>query len=163
MYATLNRPDSGASGSDNAHNLASTRTLRYFTPSQDRRLAVASERLPRWAVVIYMSKHAARNAEICRLYVSGIATPELGRQFKLTRQRIKQILKLAGLHRTDRAYVASNRDAFLGVDVTPTVKDALRAEAARRGVSMSELSSETLKEMLVECGHPLEAEKINAE
>lgn len=44
--------------------------------------------------------------------------------------------------------IISNRDVFLGAHVTPQVKAAIRREAFRRGVSMSEFVYQILEEKL---------------
>lgn len=51
-----------------------------------------------------------------------------------------------------------NRDEFLGVNLSEEVKAALRAEAARREISMSALTYETLKDMLAKLGYPIAAD-----
>lgn len=100
-----------------------------------------------------------RNAELVNRYLAGDSTEELRERFKITRTRIYQILKEAGIPK-ERQQNADDRDQFLGVNLSESVKDALRAEAQRRGLSMSALSSAALREMLVACGYPLEAEKV---
>jgi len=99
-----------------------------------------------------------RNAELIRRYLANEPIEELSSSFRLTRGRIYQILNKAGVSRDRQA--PDGRDQFLGVNLAEPVKDALRAEAQRRGVTMSSLSSEVLREMLVSCGYPLEAEKV---
>lgn len=93
-----------------------------------------------------MSKE--RNEEICRLYVSGLTLNQCGDIFKLSHERVRQILRKAGVFKRDRAVERSDRDEFLGVNLTEADKDALRAEAERRGVSMSSLTSDLIKDML---------------
>lgn len=103
-----------------------------------------------------------RNKELVQRYLAGEPISVLRADYRLTRGRIFQILKQSGVAptRQPRQSSAVNRDQFLGVNLSESVKDALRAEAERRGISMSALSSEMLKEMLITCGYPLEAEKI---
>ena len=100
-----------------------------------------------------------RNAELVSRYLAGDSTEELQTMFKITRARIYQILKEAGIS-PERQQNADGRDQFLGVNLSEPVKDALRAEAQRRGLSMSALTSGMLRDMLVACGYPLEAEKV---
>lgn len=93
-----------------------------------------------------------RDAEIRRLYVTEEMTlREIGNQFKITRERVRQILKKAGIDKNSRSL--STREEFLGVNLTEEVKGALRTEAEKRGVSMSSLTSETLSDMLVALGY----------
>lgn len=99
-----------------------------------------------------------RDQRIIDLYRSGSPLKEISKRFKISQGRINQILRVAGVPR-DRTGI-TDRNRFLGVNISSAVKDALKAEADRRGISVSELSSESLKEMLIECGYPLEAAKI---
>ncbi len=102
-----------------------------------------------------------RDKEICRLYsVENLTHEDIGDRYNLKRQRIQQILKQNGLDRTARTPIRSERDAYVGLNVTEEVKEALKAEAIKRGISVSQIGSQTLKEMLVACGYPLEAAKI---
>lgn len=103
-------------------------------------------------------KTIERNSELLRRYAAGDALETLCQDFHLTRGRIYQILKEAGVPK--ERYGDSGRGQFLGVNLSEPVKDALRVEAARRGISMSALSSDLLRDMLLCCGYPLEAEKI---
>jgi hypothetical protein len=99
-----------------------------------------------------------RNAELVQRYASGEAAEALCAAFKISRARLYQILKEAGVPK--ERYGNNIRDEFLGVNLAGDVKDALRAEAARRGISMSMLSSELLRDMLLCCGYPVEASKV---
>ena len=101
-----------------------------------------------------------RDIAICELYLSGKTLEEIGDVYGLRRQRVQQILKREGYDRTDRPVERSDRELFLGVNVSESVKAALREEAVKRGVSMSSITSDLLKEMLKACGYPLEAEQI---
>ena len=100
-----------------------------------------------------------RNELIVQKYQSGHPIEELCLEYKITRSRIFQILKKAGVPR-ERHGPQVGRDQFLGVNLSEPVKDALRAEANRRGISMSSLSYDMLKEMLITLGYPLEAERV---
>lgn len=96
--------------------------------------------------------HDVRNAEICRRYAAGEPMQALVEAYALTAERIYQILrKTGGVRRTGPP--RSGRDEFLGVELTEEAKVALRAEAQKRGLSMSELSFNTLRSMLRECGY----------
>jgi hypothetical protein len=55
------------------------------------------------------------------------------------------------LKRDDRLVdVKSDRDEFLGINISEADKTALREEAARRGISMSALTADLIKDMLKE-------------
>lgn len=88
-----------------------------------------------------------RNDTICRLYLEGKSLADIGRQFGLKRQRIKQIVVEAGLWRK-RMPAQNERDEFLGINISESDKVALRAEAARLGVSMSAMTAEWIKDRL---------------
>lgn len=99
-----------------------------------------------------------RDTQMCEQYIreksDGLTLAALGIQHGLSRERIKQILNKAGI-KTDRKVERSMRDQFLGVDLTEEVKNALRTEAARRGLSMSALTSDVVREMLIASGHAI--------
>lgn len=107
-----------------------------------------------------MASVVERNEEICRLYVSGLSIYDLRDQFKVSHETIRQILRRAGVFKKDRHVEASERDVFLGVNVTDAVKTALREEAEKNGMSMSELSSDAIIAMLRDRGHTLEADEL---
>lgn len=100
-----------------------------------------------------------RDANMCQRYKDGATMEEIRRETGLSRQRVQQILRQNGLHKSDRK-VTSDRDDFLGLNLSKPVKAALRKEAQRRGVSMSALSSDVLKDMLKCCGYPVEANSV---
>jgi len=87
-----------------------------------------------------------RNQEIIRLYVNGLTLQECGEHFKLSHERVRQILRKAGVWQRDRKL--TDRDVFLGVNLTEQEKNGVRDEAARRGVSMSVLTADLIKDML---------------
>jgi hypothetical protein len=90
-----------------------------------------------------MIDHISRNIEIIRAYLAGRTMSDLARDYNLTRGRIYQILKdIAKVRR------ASERDAFLGVNVTSDTRDALKRVAKERGVSVSKLASDALDEVV---------------
>lgn len=84
-----------------------------------------------------------RNDEIIKQYTEGATLKVLAAKHRLSLQTVRNIVRKAGVYRK-----APAREAFLGVDVTAETKEALRAEAERRGVSVSRLTSDTLEEML---------------
>lgn len=97
----------------------------------------------------------SRDADICQRYERGEQPSAICKLFQITPERVRQIVRLSG--RTMRPVgtprVRSDRTMFLGVEVSKVVKTALRKEAQRRGISMSLLTAETVREMLVECGY----------
>lgn len=82
-----------------------------------------------------------RNEGICAFYAEGHSVAKVASQFKLGRQRVQQILTEAGVY---QPYVKMDRTKFLGVSVTNETKDALKAKAYERGVSVSRLTSDIL-------------------
>lgn len=86
-----------------------------------------------------------RNAAICAHYETGKTLAATSKHFRLSRQRVLQILKESGVW---RPYVKSNRTQFLGVNVSEDEKQALQEEAMRRGMSMSSLTADLIKDML---------------
>lgn len=88
-----------------------------------------------------------RNADICAYYKAGHKLSECASRFGLGRQRVQQILLAAGIW---KPYVKGDRTEFLGVSVSAADKAALTEEAARRGLSMSALTSDLIKDMLAE-------------
>ena len=85
---------------------------------------------------------STRNEEICELYKSGLTLEQCAQQFSISRQRVRQIVRKAGI------FKGPNRDAFLGVDLTPETKASLKDLAAEKQTSMSKLASQTIEEML---------------
>jgi hypothetical protein len=57
----------------------------------------------------------------------------------------------------------SERDTFIAAHVTPRTKEALRAEADSRKVSMSALIAQILVDKLEDCGHDLSASALEDE
>lgn len=102
-----------------------------------------------------------RDTQIAEAYVAGSTLQELADQHKVTRSRIQQILRKAGITKLDRHTEEAPPDIFLGVNVPEEVKEALRVEARLKGVSMSALTSETISDMLRERGYPLEAKQVS--
>ena len=95
--------------------------------------------------------HATRRSVGC--ISPGRPSRSAANDFGLKRQRIKQIVVTAGIW---RERLPPDRDEFLGVNLSEDDKEALRREAARRGVSMSALTSDLIKEMLAEAKHEQE-------
>jgi acyl CoA:acetate/3-ketoacid CoA transferase len=91
-----------------------------------------------------------RNEEIVRLYTAGHVPQYLGDLYGISKERVRQILRQAGvaLRRSGNPGEDPPRSVFLGVGVTDEVKTALREEAKRRGISMSSLTAVALQEML---------------
>ena len=94
-------------------------------------------------------KNAERDRQICRLYSEGKTFSELSHRFKITRSRIQQIVKIGGASHGK----LSKRGEFLGVNLTESVKRSLKDEAEKRGLSMSNLTSQTITEMLTSLGY----------
>jgi hypothetical protein len=105
-----------------------------------------------------MNKHEQRNEEIVARYQAGEPILKLRAAYNLSAGRIYQILGAVEKKRKQPTKIP--RDVFLGINVSESVKDALLVEANRRGISMSSLSSEALKQMLIDCGYTLEAESL---
>ena len=89
-----------------------------------------------------------RDEEICRLYTQGQTVRLLATKYQLGRERVRQILRAAGVSRPPR--FTSSRDQFLGVNVSAETKTALKQLADERGVSMSKLASDTIDEIVAE-------------
>jgi hypothetical protein len=97
-----------------------------------------------------------RDKQICALYAAGATLQACADRFNLTRQRVKQIVKQAGVYRkTEQPGRMSDRDAFLGINVHPDVKEYLRRESIKRPEvrSVSELCDTWLREKLIEAGY----------
>ena len=88
-----------------------------------------------------------RDQELIRLYVNGMTLHECSQHFKRSHERIRQILRKAGVWR-GRESKLTERDVFLGVNLTEQEKNGVREEAARRGISMSVLTADLIKDML---------------
>lgn len=100
-----------------------------------------------------------RDKEIVACYIGGKTLEQCGQEFKITRERVRQILRKHGILKHARVkpkvglddggvVKTDGRDEFLGVNISEGDKQALREEAERRGLSMSRLSSDFIKEML---------------
>jgi hypothetical protein len=104
-------------------------------------------------------QQGSRNEKIVQCYVDGCTLQECSARFGISHERVRQILRAAGVFKNFRAkqqqvglqegvVVSDNRDKFLGVNLSETDKAALKNEAERRGISMSMLTSDLIKEML---------------
>jgi DNA-binding transcriptional regulator LsrR (DeoR family) len=89
----------------------------------------------------------ARNLEICRRYLTGQTQKDIATAMHISRARVSQVLSDADISKEDSPH-RTNRDAFLGVELTADVKEAFRLEAERRSKSMSELASELIQNSL---------------
>ena len=100
-----------------------------------------------------------RDERICQLYVNGTSVRECSEQFEISLERVRQILRKADVFLTDQpteiglkdgriCIENTNRNEFLGVNISTTTKNALKEKADRCGVSMSRLASDTLDDML---------------
>jgi len=85
---------------------------------------------------------AERNAELCKLYTDGQTIAALSTHYKISRQRVRQILRAASVWKKP-----ATRTAFLGIDVTQETKDNLKAEADKQQKSVSKLASDALDTM----------------
>lgn len=104
-----------------------------------------------------MDKHIERDKKICAQFVAGSSLREIATDTELSPEWVRQILRHYGLYKKDRGVKTKpDRDEFLGVNLTEDVKGALRAEAFRYGVSMSEYASDAIREKLIKSGHQLE-------
>ena len=91
------------------------------------------------------SQMSRRNVEICAYYQAGHELNECTMKFALGRQRVRQILRKAGLwHLRERTV----RTKFLGAFISEPTKVALRQKARQKGVSVSRLTSDVLEESL---------------
>lgn len=115
-------------------------------------------------------KNTDRDTEIIRRYVSGEPIEVIQSSYGITRSRVYQILRAAGVDRNRQPMQdeVTERDTFLGVNISKDVKEALRAEVQRRRalgeeISMSSLSHVMLRDMLTVLGYPLEAELVTEE
>jgi len=92
-----------------------------------------------------------RNAAICEAYVNGVSVHALSEEYGISTQRIRQILRRNGVTKRDQ-FQAPRRHHLgmsqVGITVTDSVKEKLKQEAQRRGMTMSSFGAELLKESL---------------
>lgn len=92
-----------------------------------------------------------RDAAICKAYAEGKTLTELAVAHHISRMRIRQIVRKAGIYQPVKAGRApTGRDEFLGVNLTKEAKDALRQKAEDAGTSMSELVSNMVDDAVTE-------------
>lgn len=89
------------------------------------------------------AQRKVRDQAICDEYMSGATLRDCGRLFRLNPTRIKQIVTAAGLWR-ERPRNA--RSSFIGVEVSPETKEAVKKKAEETGVSVSKFASDRLEE-----------------
>ncbi len=87
-----------------------------------------------------------RNRLICDLYMSGKTLQECKNEYGISRERVRQILRKAGVFRGWRAATTegSDRVEFLGINVSAEMKENLKTESTAQDISLSELVSNTL-------------------
>ena len=97
-----------------------------------------------------MVKTNQRNLEICRRYRAGESAQAIGDSLtpRISRQRVLQILRSRGVTQEDRTTKSDEDGELLGVILSKEDKQAVREEAAERGISMSALTADLIKEML---------------
>ena len=88
-----------------------------------------------------------RDDEIVAYYLEGHKLAQCASKFALGRQRIQIILENKGVW---KPYVRSGRDKHLGVTVTQETKDALIEKAEEKGISVSQLVSDTLEAVVAD-------------
>ena len=86
-------------------------------------------------------KNTERDMDICLYYQTGKTPRECAKYFKLSHQRIGQIISNGGVKRERKT---QNRREFLGVNVSEATKDALTIKAFDEGTSVSQLASDAL-------------------
>ena len=91
-----------------------------------------------------------RDKEICKQYVGGMKVNDLADQNEISPERVRQILRKAGVFRKDPVVARTGRNAFLGVMVTKDEKAFLKEVAEKRGLSVSALTSDMIKKLLEE-------------
>ena len=102
------------------------------------------------ASLIHTMRNGDRDAEICRRYKAGETYQSLHKAFHLSLERIRQILRQHGVSKDDRDKKRKrSRPRYLGITISVEDKAALKAEAEKKGVSMSELSADMIREKLV--------------
>ena len=89
-----------------------------------------------------------RNDEICARYKAGATLEACAEAFGISKERVRQVLRRAGVFKADRLRAASDRTAFLGVNLTPATKEALKVGAEERGASVSQFVSDALDDLV---------------
>lgn len=95
--------------------------------------------------VVVTKAFTERNTRICEMYVGGATMQACADQFKISKERVRQLLRRAGVYKSDRLMKASSaRQSFIGVNVSESTKLALKEKAAGAGTSVSRLASDVL-------------------
>ena len=81
-----------------------------------------------------------RNNTICILYQEGVTQADLAIRFAISKARVGQILKRAGIT-PDNRVTPANRTAFIGVNLSEGVKNALQYECLQEGIPVSKFVS----------------------
>lgn len=84
-----------------------------------------------------------RDKKICTAYTEGETISALAGKFKVSGQRVRQILRAGGVWKK-----AAARDVFLGVDVTQATKEKLKKKADKEQKSMSKVASDAIEKVL---------------
>ncbi len=84
----------------------------------------------------------ARERAICAYYLEGHRCAEVASKFRLSRQRIQQILHKAGAW---KPYVKGDRTKHLGIMVNDETHAALTEKAQKQGRSVSAMAAEQLE------------------
>lgn len=96
---------------------------------------------------------------VCKMYRQGMSLRKIGEKLGYTGEGIRVALLRNGVTFADKkqSEIPLNKaDSFLGLFVEPDVKKALKEEAIRLDVSVSALTREPLRKMLIEKGYELE-------
>lgn len=91
-----------------------------------------------------------RDEAIVKQYDEGKTMADLATEHGISRMRVRQIVRKAGVYKPYRDVQHMGRDEFLGVNLTKEAKDALRAKAGEAGKSMSEMVSDEVERMVTE-------------
>lgn len=95
-----------------------------------------------------------RDEKICEGYKQGQTQEELADRFELSKARVGQILKKAGLTPQDRPEKPpSDRTTFTGVNLSPRVKSALKEEVQRQDSNMSAWIADLVQKELASRGY----------
>lgn len=96
------------------------------------------------------NRNAARDAAICAAYEQGSSVYDLGVQYNISHQRIRQILRAGNVQMRDERLVSEGLDEFLAINVTDDEKEELRRLAEDQGTSMARLSRDWIRERLAD-------------
>lgn len=108
-------------------------------------------RPPKKPELPFFMRPMTRDQEIVVCYRAGNSQHKIAETFGLTRGRVQQILKAAGITAADNPNTPDgDRRAFIGCHVTPHMREAFEIEAKRRGRSMSGIAAELIEAFLIE-------------